>query len=94
MVLVPSPYIKVSVSYDRIIKCGRNAYKANVLLLLLYSLVTHKLLAIQHIDIATEQSFRYMKLTDVKIWNSKNESLCRVFANRVTYIYIYIYIYI
>ena len=43
-----------------------NAYKADVLLLLLSSLVTHKLLAIQHIDIATEQSFGYMKLTDTK----------------------------
>ena len=26
-----------------------------------------------------------MKSIDVKIWNSKNASLCRVFANRVTY---------
>ena len=25
-----------------------------------------------------------MKLTDAKIWNSKNAPLCRVFANRVT----------
>ena len=27
-----------------------------------------------------------MKLTGAKIWNSKNASLCRVFANRVTYV--------
>ena len=61
----------------------RNACKAaNVLLLFLSSLVTHKLLAIQHIDIATEQSFRYMKLTDAKIRMSKN---MLGFANRVTY---------
>ena len=37
------------------------------------------------IDIATEQSFRYMKLTDAKIWNSKNASLFLAFANQVTY---------
>ena len=50
MVFVPSSYIKVFVSYDHIINFNRrrNAYKANVLLLLLSSLVTHKLLAIQH----------------------------------------------
>ena len=27
-----------------------------------------------------------MKLTDAKIWNSKNASLCQVFANQVTYV--------
>ena len=26
-----------------------------------------------------------MKITGAKIWNSKNASLCRVFANRVTF---------
>ena len=36
------------------------------------------------IDITTEQSFRYIELTDAKIWISKNASLCRVLANRVT----------
>ena len=36
------------------------------------------------IGIATEQSFRYIELIDVKIWISKNASLCRVLANRVT----------
>ena len=39
-----------------------------LLLLLLSSLVTLKVFAIQHIDIATEQSFRYLELTDAKIW--------------------------
>ena len=73
MVLVPSSYIKISVSYNCIKNtCNfdrhRNAYKANILLLLLSSLVTHKLFVIPHIDIATEQSFRYMELTDAKIW--------------------------
>ena len=52
----------------------------------LSSLVTHKLLAIQYsIDIATEQSFRYMKLIDAKIWNSKNASLCQIFVNWVIF---------
>ena len=37
------------------------------------------------IDITTEQSFRYMEFIDAKIWISKNASLCRVFANRVTF---------
>ena len=37
------------------------------------------------IDIATEQSFRYIELTDVKIWISKNAPLCQVLANQVTY---------
>ena len=38
----------------------RNAYEANVLLLLLSSLVTRKVFAIQHwYCITTEQSFRY-----------------------------------
>ena len=37
------------------------------------------------IDITTEQSFRYMEFIDAKICISKNASLCRVFANRVTY---------
>ena len=37
------------------------------------------------IGIATEQSFRYIKLTDAKIWISKNAPLCRVLANRVTF---------
>ena len=32
------------------------------------------------IGIATEQSFRYVELTDVKIWISKNASLRRVFG--------------
>ena len=36
------------------------------------------------IGIATEQSVRYIELTDAKIWISKNASLCRVLANRVT----------
>ena len=55
-------------------------YKANVLLLLLSSLVTRKVFAI-YIGIATEQSFRYIELTDAKIWISKNVSLCQVLAN-------------
>ena len=38
------------------------------------------------IGVATEQSFRYIELTDVKIWISKNASLCRILANWVTYI--------
>ena len=50
--------------------------------------------------------FMYIEPTDVRIWISKNLSLCRVLANRVTYMYacmyvcmytyihIYIYIYI
>ena len=38
------------------------------------------------IDITTEQSFKCMEFIDAKIWISKNASLCRVFANRVTYI--------
>ena len=37
-----------------------------------------------NIGIATEQSFRYIELTDAKIWISKNVPLCRVLANRVT----------
>ena len=48
----------------------KNAYKANMLLLLLSSLVTRKIL--QHsIGVATEQSIRYIELTDAKIWISK-----------------------
>ena len=39
------------------------------------------------IDITTEQSFRYVELIDAKIWVSKNAPLCRVFANRVTFIH-------
>ena len=38
------------------------------------------------IGIATEQSFRYIELTDAKIWITKNVSLCWVLANRVTYV--------
>ena len=34
--------------------------------------------------IATEQSFRYIELTDAKIWISKNALLCQVLANWVT----------
>ena len=41
------------------------------------------------IDITTEQSFRYIELTDAKISISKNASLCRVLANRVTYTKMY-----
>ena len=37
------------------------------------------------IGIATEQRFRYIELTDAKIWISKNASLCQALANRVTY---------
>ena len=72
-VFVPTPYIKVSVSYDHIINFNhhRKAYKANVLLLLLSSLVTRWLYLQCSIDIATEQNFRYMKLADTKIWISK-----------------------
>ena len=36
------------------------------------------------IGIATEKSFRHIKLTDTKIWISKNVSSCRVLANWVT----------
>ena len=32
--------------------------------------------------IATDQSFRYIELTDAKIWISKNASLCWVLANQ------------
>ena len=37
------------------------------------------------IGIATVQSFRYIELTDAKIWISKKASLCRVLENRVTF---------
>ena len=71
--------------------CFKNACKANVLPLLLSSLVTNKLLQ-DNIDIATEQSFMY---TDEKIWHSKNVSTCQVFAewvtNKLSYIYFTIY---
>ena len=43
------------------------------------------------IGIATEQTFRYIELTDAKIWISKNASLCRVLANRVTYMHAHIH---
>ena len=43
-----------------------------------------------NIGIATEQSFRYIELTDAKIWISKNAPLCRVFPNRVTYVHKFI----
>ena len=66
------------------INCHTNVYKANVLLLLLSSHVTQKYLQYS-IDIATQRSFRYIKLTDTKIWISKNASLCRVLANRIKY---------
>ena len=82
-------YSAVYVSYYCAIKmCNinhrRNKYKANVLLLLLSSLVTQKAFAMQHWYITTEQSFRYIELTDAKFWISKNASLCLVFANWVT----------
>ena len=85
MVFVPTLHIKISVSYDCImnmcyINHRRNAYKASMLLLLLSSLVTQKVLQYS-IGIATEQSFRYIELTDAKIWISKNASLCQVLAN-------------
>ena len=54
-----------------------------MLLLFLSSLVTRKVLQYS-IGIATEQSFRYIELTDAKIRISKNASLCRVLENRVT----------
>ena len=38
-----------------------------------------------NIGIAPEQSFRYIDLTDAKIWIFKNASLCWVLTNRVTY---------
>ena len=38
------------------------------------------------IDITTEQRFN-MELTDVKIWISKDASLCQVFSDQVTYSY-------
>ena len=38
------------------------------------------------IGIATKQSFRYIEFTDAKIWISNNASLCRVKANRVTFL--------
>ena len=40
----------------------------------------------QSIDITTEQSFRYMELTDANIWISNNASTRQVIANQVTYI--------
>ena len=62
----------------------KNMYKGTVLLLLLSRLVTKKYLQYS-IDITIEQSFRYIEFIDAKIWISKNASLCRVFANWVTY---------
>ena len=75
MVFIPTPYTKVSISYDLYlntynIKCCKNAYKANALLLLLSSNVTVKYLQYS-IDITTEQKFRYLKLANAKIWISK-----------------------
>ena len=54
-----------------------------LLLLLLSSLVTLKVFAIQHIDIATEQSFRYLELTQAKIGIFINMPLQWVVANTV-----------
>ena len=51
-----------------------------LLVLLLFSLVTLKVFAIQHIDIATEQSFRY---TQAKIGIFINVPLRWVVANTV-----------
>ena len=50
------------------------------------------------IAIATEQNFRYIELTDAKIWISKNASLCHelgfgklghIFSCWVTYLHMY-----
>ena len=54
-----------------------------LLLLLQSSLVTLKVFAIQHIDIATEQSFRYLELTQAKIRIFINVPLRWVVANTV-----------
>ena len=43
-----------------------------------------------NINVATEQSFRYIELTDAKIWISKIAPLCRVLANQVTYAEIFV----
>ena len=65
------------------INCRRNAYKANVLLLLLSSLVIRK---VQYsIGVATVQSVRYIELADARVSISKNALLCWVLADRVTY---------
>ena len=60
----------------------RNGDKANVLLLLILSLVTQKILQCT-IDITTEQSFRYMELAHAKPEFSKMHYV-RVFVNQVT----------
>ena len=80
MIFVPTSYIKVSIRYR-----NSNAYKANVLFLLLSSLVTWKCLQYS-IDIIMEQSFRYVNGTHWwKTWISNNVSLCQMFANPVTF---------
>ena len=70
MTFAPTPYIKVrvSISYDCIINFNalENAYKANILLLLLSSLATGNYQQYS-IDNTTEQSFRHTELTDAKI---------------------------
>ena len=68
------------------LNCRNNAYKANIIIasLAIYSLVNQNYLQYS-IDNITERSFRLMKLTDAKIWISKNMSLCWVFANCVTH---------
>ena len=50
---------------------------------MVYNLVTQNYLQYS-IDITTEQRFRYIELTDVKIWISKDVSLCHVFSDQVT----------
>ena len=57
-----------------------------------FTLVTRKVAILQYsIGTATEQSFRYIELSDAKIWISINASLCRVLANRVTIVQYFLY---
>ena len=77
MVFVSTPYIKVSVSYDctsHINHC-RKVYKANVYCFFCYLALQLEKYLQYSVDITTEQSFRYMELTDAKILISKNVSL-------------------
>ena len=60
-------------------------YKANLLLLLLFTIVTTENCLQYSIDITTEQTFRYIECTDAKIWIVKNVSLCWVFVDSNDY---------
>ena len=65
----------------------RNAYKANVLLFLLSSLITRKSIYNTALILLQNEALGiYVELTDAKIWISKNALLCRVLANCVTFL--------